>query len=54
MSLAPAIADAQSLEADPELEALIPDAAVADPEAWAMDTEAARTAVPEEVDPMPP
>ncbi|WP_244982658.1 autotransporter assembly complex protein TamA [Croceicoccus marinus] len=49
VALAPA-AGAQSLDADPELEALIPDAAVANPEAWAMDTEAAATPVPEEAD----
>ncbi|MFN4134581.1 MAG: autotransporter assembly complex protein TamA [Novosphingobium sp.] len=39
-------AKAQSLNADPELEALIPDAAVQNPEAWALDTEAARTGAP--------
>ena len=54
VSLAPTLAHAQSLDADPELEELIPDAAVADPEAWAMDTEAARTPVPDEVDPDTP
>ena len=50
-SLAPTSGHAQSLDADPELEALIPDAAVANPEDWALDTQAAATPVPEEVDP---
>lgn len=39
------------LDPDSELESLIPDAAVADPEAWAVDTEAART--PEDAGPDP-
>lgn len=37
---------AQSMNADQELEALIPDSAVQNPDAWALDTEAARTVVP--------
>ncbi|HEX2794312.1 MAG TPA: outer membrane protein assembly factor, partial [Croceicoccus sp.] len=50
-SLAPHAARAQSLDADPELEELIPDAAVADPEGWATDTTAAQT--PEQAGPEP-
>ncbi|AKM10777.1 autotransporter assembly complex protein TamA [Croceicoccus naphthovorans] len=42
---------AQSRDADPELEELIPDSAIADPESWAVDTEAART--PEDAGPDP-
>ncbi|MFN3457132.1 MAG: autotransporter assembly complex protein TamA [Novosphingobium sp.] len=37
---------AQSMQADQELEALIPDSAVQDPDKWAQDTEAARTGAP--------
>lgn len=37
---------AQSMQADQELEALIPDAAVQDPDTWAQDTDAARTGAP--------
>lgn len=40
-------ARAQSREADQALEDLIPDAALDDPAAWARDTEAAKTAVPD-------
>lgn len=42
----PAHAFAQSRQADQELEALIPDSAMENPDAWAVDTDAARTAVP--------
>ncbi len=42
----PAQAVAQSLQADPELQALIPDSAVQDADAWAVDTDAARTGAP--------
>ncbi|MBB3861385.1 translocation and assembly module TamA [Novosphingobium hassiacum] len=42
----PAQAFAQSKQADQELEALIPDSAMENPDAWAVDTEAARTVVP--------
>lgn len=42
----PAQGFAQSRQADQELEALIPDAAMDNPDAWAVDTDAARTAVP--------
>ncbi|MCX7285128.1 MAG: BamA/TamA family outer membrane protein [Novosphingobium sp.] len=37
---------AQSMNADQELEALIPDSAVQNPETWALDTDAARSVVP--------
>lgn len=37
---------AQSMQADQELEALIPDAAVQDPDRWAQETDAARTGAP--------
>lgn len=37
---------AQSMQADQELEALIPDSAVQDPDRWAQDTDAARTGAP--------
>lgn len=37
---------AQSMQADQELEALIPDSAVQNPDAWAVDTDAARNGVP--------
>ncbi|MBS7669178.1 autotransporter assembly complex protein TamA [Croceicoccus gelatinilyticus] len=47
LSIQPAFAQS----ADAELEDLIPDAAVADPEAWAMETEAAQT--PEDSGPDP-
>ncbi len=47
----PHAAQAQSLDADPELEDLIPDSAIADPEAWATDTTAAHT--PEQAGPEP-
>ncbi|WP_066555762.1 autotransporter assembly complex protein TamA [Croceicoccus bisphenolivorans] len=50
-ALAPSLASAQSLDADAELEDLIPDSAIADPESWAVDTEAART--PEDGGPDP-
>ncbi|MDR7101777.1 BamA/TamA family outer membrane protein [Croceicoccus sp. BE223] len=50
-TLAPHAARAQSLDADPELEALIPDSAIADPEGWAVDTVAAQT--PEQDGPDP-
>lgn len=46
----PATAHAQSMEADPELEALIPDSALSDPESWATDTDAARSDAPEQTD----
>ncbi|WP_298288462.1 BamA/TamA family outer membrane protein [Novosphingobium sp.] len=47
MALAlPGHALAQTLDADQELEALIPDSAVQNADAWALDTEAARTVVP--------
>lgn len=42
----PVQATAQSLQADQELEALIPDSAVQNPDAWAIDTDAARTGAP--------
>lgn len=49
MALAfPGQAIAQSLDADQELEALIPDAAVQNPDAWAVDTDAARSGAPSE------
>lgn len=43
----PAQAMAQSMQADQELEDLIPDSAVQNAEAWAIDTDAARTGAPE-------
>tara|TARA_B100000378_G_scaffold14702_2_gene11923 strand:+ start:30867 stop:33062 length:2196 start_codon:yes stop_codon:yes gene_type:complete len=50
----PPMARAQSMDADAELEELIPDSAVTDPEGWAMDTEAATAIVAEEDDPDSP
>lgn len=44
----PAHAIAQSIDADQELEALIPDSAVQNADAWAVDTDAARTGAPPE------
>ncbi|RVQ66445.1 outer membrane protein assembly factor [Croceicoccus ponticola] len=49
--LAPHVAHAQSLNADAELEDLIPDSAIADPESWALDTLAAQA--PEDIGPDP-
>lgn len=43
----PVAAQAQSRTADQELEDLIPDSAIDNPQAWAVDTEAARTPVPD-------
>ncbi|MFM2302593.1 MAG: hypothetical protein RLZZ84_2329, partial [Pseudomonadota bacterium] len=43
----PAQAMAQSMQADQELEDLIPDSAVQNADAWAVDTNAARTGAPE-------
>lgn len=42
----PVQAVAQSLQADQDLEALIPDSAVQNPDTWAVDTDAARTGAP--------
>ncbi|WP_225008476.1 autotransporter assembly complex protein TamA [Novosphingobium percolationis] len=47
MALAPLAAQAQSRNADQELEDLIPDSALDNPDAWARDTDAARTPVPD-------
>ncbi|MCW1381245.1 BamA/TamA family outer membrane protein [Novosphingobium sp. KCTC 2891] len=47
MLLVPVGAAAQSRDADKELEDLIPDAAIDHPDAWALDTDAARTPVPD-------
>ncbi len=47
----PGMAMAQSMDADPELEELIPDSAISDPESWAMDTEAANTPTTDDIDP---
>jgi len=46
-SLVPLPALGQSRNADPALEALIPDSALDNPQAWARDTDAARTPVPD-------
>lgn len=53
-ALHPAPVRAQSLDTDEELESLIPDSAVADPESWAADTEAARTPADSGPDPDSP
>lgn len=53
-ALHPAPARAQSLDTDEELESLIPDSAVADPETWAVDTDAARTPADSGPDPDSP
>ncbi len=45
---------AQDSGTDPELEALIPDEALSEPQAWAIDTETARSAPPEAADPAAP
>lgn len=46
----PAHALAQSMNADQELEALIPDSAMQNADAWALDTEAARTGAPSDAE----
>lgn len=46
-TLGPLPALGQSRNADPALEALIPDSALDNPQAWARDTDAARTTVPD-------
>ena len=48
--LAPSYAYAQSMDADQELEDLIPDSAVSDPESWAADTQAAQAPAEEAPD----
>ncbi|NMN88346.1 BamA/TamA family outer membrane protein [Novosphingobium sp. SG916] len=45
--LGPLPALGQSRDADPALEALIPDSAIDNPQAWARDTDAARATVPD-------
>lgn len=45
--LSPVAAAAQSRDADDALKALIPDSALDNPEAWALDTDAARTPAPD-------
>ncbi|MEO0033010.1 MAG: hypothetical protein RIS94_2768 [Pseudomonadota bacterium] len=47
VACAPVAAQAQSRDADPELESLIPDSALDNPQGWALDTDAARTKVPD-------
>ncbi|MEL0254043.1 MAG: hypothetical protein VW935_19200, partial [Novosphingobium sp.] len=42
----PVQAGAQSMQADQELEDLIPDSAIGNADAWATDTDAARTGAP--------
>ncbi|MBX9884707.1 MAG: BamA/TamA family outer membrane protein [Novosphingobium sp.] len=47
LAILPHLAHAQSRDADQALEALIPDAALDDPTAWANQTDAAKVAVPD-------